>query len=341
VSNFDENNWINRRKTYKSKLTVDYFFDGIIHQDIKIISSAITLIESDLESDQLIARQLLDKCLLFSGKSFRIGITGVPGVGKSTFIEAIGLEYISKGKKVAVLSIDPSSTSTNGSILGDKTRMENLSKSKNAFIRPTSSGNQLGGIAKHTKETLLICEAAGFDIILIETVGVGQSETMVYEMSDFFLLLMLAGAGDELQGIKRGIIELADSIIITKADGENILQARKAVNSYKNALHLFPLKNNFWNPVVTMYSYLNMKSIQKVINIIDSFFENQEMILSKRKHQERFWVYQYLKDLIMNDINLLSKNKEFKVLKMLDKGEINSFEAAKIFYKTIKQNEKN
>lgn len=340
MSHFDENNWISKRKTYKNKLTLPYFLEGILQKDKKILSEAITLIESEIKSDKELSYKLIDKCLPYSGNSMRIGITGVPGVGKSTFIEAFGLYLISKGKRVAVLSIDPSSSSSKGSILGDKTRMENLSKSDFAFIRPTSSGNQLGGIAKHTKEAMILCEAAGFDVVLIETVGVGQSETMVHNMVDFFLLLMLAGAGDELQGIKRGIVELADSIVITKADGDNLVNAKNAVNSYKTALHYFPIKSSGWIPKVYEYSFQNSESIERIYKLIISFFKDKNSILENRKTQEKSWMFEHLRNLMINEIDKLEGNKLDVVLRDLENNKTNAFNAAQLLYNILRNNEK-
>ena len=222
--------------------------------DISTLGKAITLIESSLEKHRLQAEELIEMCLPFSGKSIRIGITGVPGVGKSTFIESWGNYLTEQGHKVAVLAIDPSSKSSGGSILGDKTRMNELSVNKNAFIRPSPSAGSLGGVAQKTRESIILCETAGYDVILIETVGVGQSETAVHSMTDFFLLLMLSGAGDELQGIKRGIMEMADTIAITKSDGDNIQKAKLASMEYKNALHLFPQAESNWTPQVGICS---------------------------------------------------------------------------------------
>ena len=316
-------------------------YASVINKDKKILSEAITLIESERKIDQDIANELIDQCLRLSGNSMRIGITGVPGVGKSTFIEAFGLHLISKGNRVAVLSVDPSSTNSKGSILGDKTRMEKLSKSNFAFIRPSSSGNQLGGIAKHTKEAMILCEAAGFDVVLIETVGVGQSETMVHDMVDFFLLLMLAGAGDELQGIKRGIVELADSIIITKADGDNLVNTKNAVNAYKTALHYFPLKKSGWVPKVYEYSFLNQESIERIYKLLISFFNDKDSIIENRKTQEKSWMFEHLKNLIINDIDSLKGDQYDLILKELDNNKTNAFKAAQSLYNILRNNEKN
>ena len=215
-----------------------------------MLSRAITLAESTLPADQELARQVLEAVLPHTGKSVRVGITGVPGVGKSTFIEAFGQHFTTQGRKLAVLAIDPTSQRSKGSILGDKTRMEQLSVNPNAYIRPSPAGQSLGGVTNATRQAMLLCEAAGFDTIFIETVGVGQSETAVHSMTDFFLLLMLAGAGDELQGIKRGIMEMADALVITKADGENMRKATAAKAEYQSALHLFPAAESNWSPKV-------------------------------------------------------------------------------------------
>jgi LAO/AO transport system kinase len=258
-------NLINKnRKFKKEKLTVEEIFNGILKGDRTLLSRGITLIESNLQSDKDEAEKLIKLCLPHSGNSVRIGITGVPGVGKSTFIETFGLNLIKNDKKVAVLAIDPSSTRTKGSILGDKTRMESLSTIDNAYIRPSASKGSLGGVARATREAMILCEAAGFQIILIETVGVGQSETAVSQFVDFFLLLMLAGGGDELQGIKRGIMEMADLIVINKADGNNIKPAQQSAMEFRNALHLFPKLQNEWIPDVLTASAIKNIGIDEV-----------------------------------------------------------------------------
>ncbi|WP_128544380.1 methylmalonyl Co-A mutase-associated GTPase MeaB [Larkinella soli] len=250
------------------RLTPDQYVDGILAGDRLILSRAITLVESSLESDQVPALQVLERIMAQTGRSVRIGITGVPGVGKSTFIETFGKHLTGLGKKVAVLAIDPSSRRSGGSILGDKTRMETLSMDPSAYIRPSPAGGTLGGVANRTRETLLLCEAAGFDVILIETVGVGQSETLVHSMVDFFLLLMLAGAGDELQGMKRGIMEMADAIVITKADGANTAPADQAKGLYQNALHLFPPAPTGWVSPVLTCSALENRGIVELWQVI-------------------------------------------------------------------------
>ena len=265
------------------RLSAEEFVQGIFEGNRTILSKAITLIESSLHHDQELAQQIIEECIRrrtpspiphpaspipHPSASLRIGITGVPGVGKSTFIEALGKYLTGQGHKLAVLAIDPSSTRSKGSILGDKTRMEELAVDPNAFIRPSPSAGSLGGVARKTRETIILCEAAGFDVIFIETVGVGQSETAVHSMVDFFLLLMLAGAGDELQGIKRGIIEMADAIFINKADGENISKAKIARVEYANALHLFPPPDSGWIPVSGICSARTKAGIDEVWNTI-------------------------------------------------------------------------
>ncbi len=235
-----------------------YYIDGLRAGDRLVLSRAITLVESQLPTDQVLAQAVLEGVLPHvSQTSVRVGITGVPGVGKSTFIETFGTHLTSLGKQLAVLAVDPTSQRSGGSILGDKTRMDSLSMNPLAYIRPSPAGDSLGGVAHRTRETMLLCEAAGFDLILIETVGVGQSETLVHGMVDFFLLLMLAGAGDELQGMKRGIMELADALAITKADGDNMPAANRARLEYQNALHLFPPTGTGWQPPVVTCSALN------------------------------------------------------------------------------------
>lgn len=257
----------------KKRFSLKEYKEGVLAGDRTKLSQAITLAESSLESDLALASDLVQEVLPFTGKSVRIGITGVPGVGKSTFIEAFGKLILETGKTVAVLAVDPSSQKSRGSILGDKTRMEKLVGDKRAFIRPSPTGSTLGGVSAKTREAMLLCEAAGFEVILVETVGVGQSETAVKGMVDFFLLLMLAGAGDELQGIKKGIMEMADGVLIHKADGANASEANKAKSIYSNALHLFPLGENGWSPkVLTGSSHTNEGLIQ-VLEMIKDFRE--------------------------------------------------------------------
>ncbi|MEB2781099.1 methylmalonyl Co-A mutase-associated GTPase MeaB [Algoriphagus sp. C2-6-M1] len=257
----------------KKRFTLNEYKEGVLAGDRTKLSQAITLAESALESDLALASDLVQEVLPFTGKSIRIGITGVPGVGKSTFIEAFGQLLLEQGKSVAVLAVDPSSQKSRGSILGDKTRMEKLAGDKRAFIRPSPTGGALGGVSSKTREAMLLCESAGFEVILVETVGVGQSETAVKGMVDFFLLLMLAGAGDELQGIKKGIMEMADGLVIHKADGANVSEANKAKVTYSNALHLFPLGENGWTPKVLIGSSHTKEGLNQVLEMIKDFQE--------------------------------------------------------------------
>ena len=245
-------------------MDAEFYIDGVLKKKRAIIAKSITLIESALSAHQQLAQDILDGLLPYAGKAIRIGISGVPGVGKSTFIENFGMMLIEKGHRVAVLAVDPSSSRSGGSIMGDKTRMERLALQQNAFIRPSPTSGTLGGVAKKTRESMIICEAAGHDVILVETVGVGQSETTVASMVDFFLVLMLAGAGDELQGIKKGILELADAIVINKADGNNIEKAREARSEYESALHLIESKSSVWSVPVLTCSALTMDGLEEV-----------------------------------------------------------------------------
>ncbi len=278
----------------KNRLSVNEYVEGVLIGNRLILSRAITLIESQLEADRELAQVVLEKLLPHAGKSLRIGITGVPGVGKSTFIEAIGKHITQQGKKLAVLAIDPSSQLTKGSIMGDKTRMETLSYDPMAYIRPSPTSSSLGGVALKTREAMLLCEAAGFEVIFIETVGVGQSETLVKSMTDFFLLLMLAGAGDELQGIKKGIMEMADGIVITKADGENQTAASRAVVEYQNALHLFSASNNGWTTQVLTCSAIENKGIIEMWEMIEShanLMRQNGFWKKQRQNQQLTWLH--------------------------------------------------
>jgi len=286
------------RKKKEIFLLNDYV-NGILSGDRTILSRAITLVESALPKHYNLAQKIIEKCIPHSGSSIRIGITGVPGVGKSTFIEAFGKYLTSKGNKIAVLAIDPSSIISKGSILGDKTRMEELSNDPYAFIRPSPSAGTLGGVARKTRESIILCEAAGFDTIIVETVGVGQSETSVNIMVDFFLLLMLAGAGDELQGIKRGIIEMADAIVINKADKENIQNANIAKTQYQNALHLFPPSPSGWIPLVEACSSKTKIGIEKVWKIISNYIEHTKSkgyFELKRKEQAKYRMFEMINE---------------------------------------------
>jgi LAO/AO transport system kinase len=314
-------------KNYKPKkrLPAQAYIDGILEGDRVILSRAITIIESNLEGDKVLAKEIVQEVLPNSGKSIRIGITGVPGVGKSTFIEVFGLHLVKEGHKVAILSIDPSSHRSRGSILGDKTRMEELAVLQEAYIRPSASGDTLGGVSNKTGETMLLCEAAGYDVIFIETVVFGQYETAVNGMTDFFLLLMLSGAGDELQGIKKGIMEMADMVVINKADGDNVKMSQMARLQYQNALHIFPESDSGWSPVVTTASALKNSGISNVWNEILKFkklVDDNGYFLKNRNHQQIKWMYnninEELKQLFYGSKNIKSE------LSILEKDIVSS-----------------
>jgi LAO/AO transport system kinase len=320
---------------------INEWSNAIIGGDIAYLSRGITLVESTLSEHQQLAEQLLELCLPHAGKSIRIGITGVPGVGKSSFIEKFGV-YLADTlqKKVAVLAIDPTSSKSKGSILGDKTRMEQLAIHPRAFIRPSAAGESLGGVARKTRESIYLCEAAGYEIILVETVGVGQSETMVHGMVDFFLLLMLSGAGDELQGIKRGIMEMADALIITKADGENKLKAKTAATEYKRALHLLPAHEAGWIPETSICSSLTGEGIDEVWNIIDKYFRHTNLngyFEAKRKQQAIFWMNETIHNGVMEWFKQLPdlNNKLEEITKQVQEGKITSYAAAKHLLKQL------
>ncbi len=273
-------------------LTAEEYFAGIRSGSRALFSQAITLIESTLPEHQDISQEIIELCLPYSGNSFRIGITGVPGVGKSTFIDSFGMHLIGQGHRVAVLAVDPSSGRSKGSILGDKTRMEDLSRSEEAFIRPSPSAGSLGGVARKTRESIVVCEAAGFDVILVETVGVGQSETAVHGMVDFFLLLMLAGAGDELQGIKRGIMEMCDAIFINKADGSNRTKAEAARVEYSNALHLFPASPSGWTPTAGVCSAMTRDGIPDVWETMQQYktFTTENGYFNRKREEQNLLI---------------------------------------------------
>ncbi|MCK9413500.1 MAG: methylmalonyl Co-A mutase-associated GTPase MeaB [Prolixibacteraceae bacterium] len=321
------------KKNKKTELTVEEYCEGILQGNRTILSRAITLIESNNPNHHHIAQEIIGRCLPFSGKSLRIGITGVPGAGKSTFIESFGSYLTSLGKKLAVLAIDPSSERSKGSILGDKTRMEELSSDPNAYIRPSPSSGSLGGVARKTRETILLCEAAGFDTLLIETVGVGQSETAVHSMVDFFLLLQIAGAGDELQGIKRGIMEMADAVVINKADGDNIHRAKTAAAQYRNALHLFPPSPSGWMPQVMTCSSLQKTEMNEIAECINKYFElvnENGYFKERRSSQARFWMFETIDAYLKNSFyqnDLVRFNLE-KLEQVVAEEKVSPFVAA-------------
>jgi LAO/AO transport system kinase len=317
----------------KKDFTADELTDGILKGDITLLSRAVTIIESSRQEHQAMAREIIRLCLPYSGKSCRIGITGVPGAGKSTFIEALGTLLIREGHRLAVLAIDPSSERSKGSILGDKTRMEELAVDRNAYIRPSPSAGTLGGVARKTRETVILCEAAGFDTIFIETVGVGQSETAVHSMTDFFLLLMIAGAGDELQGIKRGIMEMADLVTINKADGLNREKAELARLQTQNALQLYPVKDSAWEPRVMTCSAVEKTGIAEIWQVIQEYLaktKSSGYFTENRNIQSRYWmietVNEKLRQHFYQDPVIMVKIAELE--KRVLNAEISSFEAA-------------
>ena len=322
------------KKSRARQNSVNEFVTGVLNGNITFLSKAITLVESTNIKHQQKANEILNRCLPHSNKSIRIGITGVPGVGKSTFIETFGKYLTAQGKKVAVLAVDPSSSVNKGSILGDKTRMEALVTDKNAFIRPSPSGTSLGGVAQKTRESIILCEAAGFDTIIIETVGVGQSETVVHSMVDFFLLLKLAGAGDELQGIKRGIIEMADAIVINKADGENKQNAKIAKVAFNRALHLYPLKESKWQPKVLTASALHNSGIEEIDNMILTYIaitKENAYFNKKRNEQNKFWLLSTIEQQLKTNFyqNPKVKSALQEEIDNLENGKTTPFNAAK------------
>mgnify|MGYP001438180407 FL=1 len=294
-----------RVKQKKSKLlTSDEFVEGILSGNRVVLSQAVTLIESSISEHNDLAQEIIEKCLPYSGNSIRVGITGVPGAGKSTSIDTFGMHLLEKGHKLAVLAIDPSSERSKGSILGDKTRMEKLSVAENAFIRPSPSAGSLGGVARKTRESIILCEAAGFNYIFVETVGVGQSEIAVHSMVDFFLLIQLSGTGDELQGIKRGIMEMADGIVINKADGDNIDKAKMAQRQLRNALHLYPIPDSGWSPEVLTYSGYYKLGIAEIWDMIDKyidFVKKSGYFNHKRNEQSKYLMFETINEHLHNN----------------------------------------
>lgn len=290
------------RKKFK-KIDLNEFVDGILRTDIPVLARAITLVESNLKQHYEFAQELLSRVMQYSGNSIRIGITGSPGVGKSTFIEKLGLFLCENGHKVAVLAFDPSSVVTKGSILGDKIRMEQLAKHPNAFIRPSPSGGALGGVGRKTRETIILCEAAGFDTIIVETVGVGQSEVMVRSMVDVFTLLLLPGGGDELQGFKKGTVELADIIVINKADGDNLKLAKLTLSEYKRAIHYISNPTEGWQTRILLASAINGTGIEDFWRIVQEFRQNtieSGVFQLRRREQILDWFYSMVKEVVLN-----------------------------------------
>ncbi|HIY67868.1 MAG TPA: methylmalonyl Co-A mutase-associated GTPase MeaB [Candidatus Alistipes intestinigallinarum] len=324
--------YFKRRK--KRALSTDEYVEGILAGNITTLSQAITLVESSNPDHYAQAQEIIERCLPHAGKSVRIGITGVPGAGKSTFIEAIGNMVTSLRHKLAVLAIDPSSERSGGSILGDKTRMESICNNPAVFVRPSPSAGSLGGVARKTRETIVLCEAAGFDVIFIETVGVGQSETAVHSMVDLFMLLQISGAGDELQGIKRGIMEMADLMVITKADGENIHKAELARTQFQGALRLFPVPESGWRPKVYTSSAVTKAGLEEVWKGVEEYLDHIQRngyFQHNRNRQNKYWMYETINEALRSsfyrDPAVEGKIAEYEQRVLDDK--ISSFIAAK------------
>jgi LAO/AO transport system kinase len=336
------------RKKRSRLFTVNEYVDGILKGDISMLSQAVTLVESLLPEHQIIAQEVIEKCLPYSGNSVRIGISGVPGAGKSTSIDSFGVHLLDNyGGKLAVLAIDPSSEKTKGSILGDKTRMEKLSVHPKSFIRPSPSAGSLGGVARKTRESIILCEAAGFNNIIVETVGVGQSETACHSMVDYFLLIQLAGTGDELQGIKRGIMEIADGIVINKADGDNVEKANLAASHYRNALHLFPMPESGILPQVRCYSGFYGLGIDEVLKMIFDYIDkvrSNGYFQYRRNEQSKYWMYESINEHLRNNFyyNTIVQSMLSEMSNKVLCGQITSFVAAKklldAYYSELKVN---
>jgi LAO/AO transport system kinase len=340
------NPYIKQRPKRKPLPSASELVEGILKGDITMLSRAVTLVESLSPAHQAVAQEVIEKCLPYSGNSRRIGITGVPGAGKSTSIDVFGLHVLRDGGKLAVLAIDPSSERTKGSILGDKTRMEKLSQHPGAFIRPSPSAGSLGGVARKTRETIVLCEAAGYNNIFVETVGVGQSETAVHSMVDFFLLIQLAGTGDELQGIKRGIMEMADGIVINKADGDNVGPAQLAQAQFRSALHLFPPTTSGWMPEVLTYSGYYELGIKEVWEMIDRYFDfvkGNGYFEQKRREQARYWMYESINEHLRTNfynnpgVEALLQQNETEVLANRRSSFIAARDVLDYYFKSLKE----
>lgn len=330
------NPYLKRGRFRHRVLSVPDMVDGIIKGDVTILSQAVTLVESVNPDHQIKAQEVIEKCLPYSGQSIRVGISGVPGAGKSTSIDEFGIHVLDNyGGKLAVLAIDPSSERSKGSILGDKTRMEKLAVHPNSFIRPSPTAGSLGGVARKTRETIILCEAAGYDKIFVETVGVGQSETACHSMVDFFLLIQLAGTGDELQGIKRGIMEIADGIAINKCDGNNVEKCEMAATNFRNALHFFPKPDSGWMPKVMCYSGFYGKNIK---DIWDMIFEYIDFVKKngyfdfRRNEQSKYWMYETINEHLRNSFyhNSYISSQLEKAENAVLEGQQTSFVAAKL-----------
>ena len=337
------NPYLKRARFRRHEMSVGEMVEGIVKGDVTILSQAVTLVESVNPNHQKKAQEVIDKCLPYSGNSVRIGISGVPGAGKSTSIDEFGIHVLDRfGGKLAVLAIDPSSERSKGSILGDKTRMEKLSVRKESFIRPSPSAGSLGGVARKTRETIILCEAAGYDNIFVETVGVGQSETACHSMVDFFLLIQLAGTGDELQGIKRGIMEIADGIVINKCDGNNVDKCHLAATNFRNALHFFPAPDSGWMPKVLCYSGFYGTGVKEVWDMVYEyidFVKDNGYFDYRRNEQNKYWMYETINESLRNNFynnELIQKSLQEYEQRVL-RGEKTSFAAAHdlldIYYK--------
>lgn len=337
------NPYLKRARFRRHEMSVGEMVEGIVKGDVTILSQAVTLVESVNPNHQKKAQEVIDKCLPYSGNSVRIGISGVPGAGKSTSIDEFGIHVLDRfGGKLAVLAIDPSSERSKGSILGDKTRMEKLSVREESFIRPSPSAGSLGGVARKTRETIILCEAAGYDKIFVETVGVGQSETACHSMVDFFLLIQLAGTGDELQGIKRGIMEIADGIVINKCDGNNVDKCHIAATNFRNALHFFPAPDSGWMPKVLCYSGFYGTGVKEVWDMVYEyidFVKDNGYFDYRRNEQNKYWMYETINESLRNNFynnELIQKSLQEYEQRVL-RGEKTSFAAAHdlldIYYK--------
>ena len=340
------NPYLKRKR--RPQLSVNDYVEGIRKGNPAVLGQAVTLVESLMPEHQMIAQEVITKCLPYTGNSRRIGITGVPGAGKSTSIDVFGMHVLKRGGKLAVLAIDPSSERSKGSILGDKTRMEKLSVQNDVFIRPSPSAGSLGGVARKTRETIVLCEAAGYDNIFVETVGVGQSETAVHSMVDYFLLIQLAGTGDELQGIKRGIMEMADGIVINKCDGDNVDRANLAAAQFRNALHLFPLPPSGWLPEVITYSGYYELNIDKVWDMIDRYFDHVHkngFFEEKRREQEKYWMFETINEQLKArfysdpEVERMLKMKEQMVLANAQSSFVAATDVLEFYYNKNKINQ--
>ena len=337
------NPYLQRSRFRRQELSVDDMVKGILEGNVTILSQAVTLVESVNPQHQKKAQEVIEKCLPYSGKSVRIGISGVPGAGKSTSIDEFGIHVLDRfGGKLAVLAIDPSSERSKGSILGDKTRMEKLSVRQDAFIRPSPTAGSLGGVARKTRETIVLCEAAGYDKIFVETVGVGQSETACHSMVDFFLLIQLAGTGDDLQGIKRGIMEICDGIVINKCDGDNVDKCHMAARNFSNALHFFPKSESGWQPRVLCYSGFYGLGIKEVWDMIYEYFDfvqTNGYFSHRRNEQAKYWMYESINEHLRNSFynNPVIEQKLIEAERSVLAGEKTSFVAANELLKIYNQ----